>query len=1062
MLTVLNAYTLSECMEIMAEYAAAGEARGERNLIFCEDRLTLIAERALTRRMGGTFFSSVTTFARFLKTDAKVLSKQGSVMAIGGIMEELQRENALKCFTSAAGIRNNAKCVYETAAQLAASEVTCETLKESLAALPDGVLKDKVSDLAAVYEKYSGFLTREGYADESKYLALLPDCIRREKTVRGANVFFLCFSSFTAQAAETIRAAAETAANVYGVFCSGEEEIYTNRAENVFRRVCGEYGGAKVRSLGTEIGGEAEILRRGLFNPERLVGEGARTDKIRVFEAEDKSGEAEWIAANVKKAVSETPGLRYRDIAVLVPNAEDYSLPLGKAFAEYGIPCFFDVKKSLRRHPLGKFLLDCFAVVREGYSPSSVQALASDYFFGESDEYRNYLLKYANYRGGAKREIKTGELVETYDKERLKESRALLLKATGNVRRKGTGKSYCYAVRKILEDFDAERKLEELENSIDDPAQKSYLSQITGALSRLLDEAEMLTGDREMTLSEFENVLADGLDAADISLIPLKTDAVFVGDVAESRIEKVRVLFAAGMTDDVPGNADDTALVSDQEIEKLAEVKTRLEPTVAEVNLRTRESVCLNLCTFTDRLFLSYPLAADGSEPAVSEIFRYIDGLFRDGKGLRILPEKTLPKGDFKYKCAAPAPAIRELLIRKNEFEHFREDERKEYSSLYAALEELCVRERDDYIQKDRGQVRVERGEELFFRDGRISPTTLEEYFCCPFRNFSAQGLRLQEREETAVMATDSGNFVHELLQRVTAKINALKTEEEARVCATEIGREILKKPVYAAQADTAAGGYSSESLLREGAEVAAAVFRQIKESSYLVEETEKTVSTDDFRGKVDRVDATERYVRVIDYKTGKIDDTPLSYYTGRKLQLQLYMSAVKGERIPAGVFYFPASLSYGKEGEAKFRMKGFMNGDEDALLAGDPSLGSAGGEKSEFFDAKLTGNQRLEKVMDERTFSDFLDYAGYEARQGIRELKGGFIAPSPYKGECEYCRYGGMCGFNYDIYPVRSEDGVKPAAIAQIVRRIREGKEEPVASDEGELPVKLDEGEEA
>lgn len=43
-------------MEIMAEYAAAYEKTGGRNLIFCEDRLTLIAEKALVRKTGGTFF----------------------------------------------------------------------------------------------------------------------------------------------------------------------------------------------------------------------------------------------------------------------------------------------------------------------------------------------------------------------------------------------------------------------------------------------------------------------------------------------------------------------------------------------------------------------------------------------------------------------------------------------------------------------------------------------------------------------------------------------------------------------------------------------------------------------------------------------------------------------------------------------------------------------------------------------------------------------------------------------------------------------------------------------
>jgi ATP-dependent helicase/nuclease subunit B len=415
--------------------------------------------------------------------------------------------------------------------------------------------------------------------------------------------------------------------------------------------------------------------------------------------------------------------------------------------------------------------------------------------------------------------------------------------------------------------------------------------------------------------------------------------------------------------------------------------------------------------------------------------------LFADKKGLRLQAKKELSHKDFKYKCSARSPAIRELLIKKNEYERCREDTRREYSSLFAALEQLSVTEKDDYLQKCDGQVSVDCGERLFFRNGQISPTLLESYFCCPFCNFAAQGLRLREREETAVMATDSGNFIHALLEKTTKKLGELASEEEARTYATEVGKELLKQPLFSAQADTAAGRYSSSGLLSEGAEVAAAVFRQLKNSSYRVEETEKSVQTPSFRGKVDRVDETDKYVRVIDYKTGTIDDTALSYYTGRKLQLQLYMSAVKGDKTPAGVFYFPASVSYTTESEGKFRMKGFLNGDKDALLCGDNTLETSGG-KSEFFEAKWNDNARLEKVMDANTFSDFLDYAVCEAEQGAAELKRGFIAPSPYKGECKYCRYGGMCGFNYDLTGERSEEGIKPKAIAEIARRHKTGED--------------------
>ena len=1039
---VLKTYTLSECMETMAEYAAAYEERGGVNLIFCEDRLTLIAERALLNRVGGTFRSHVATFARFLKTEENTLSKEGSVMAVGEVMTRLQREGKLQCFTSVTGIGNNARCIYETLAQLSASEITPEVLNESATLLPDDMLKKKIVDLAAIYDGYTCFLRESGFVDESKYLSLLPGKIRKEGALKGVNVFFLGYNSFTAQAREAIRAVVETAANVIGIFCCGEEEIYANRAAESFASVCREYGKLQVRDLGTPLGDEAEILRKGLFNPMR-VGAKVETDKLCLFEADDKTAEAEYVATKIRRAMSETEGLRYRDFSVLVPDVSAYALPLKKALSEYGIPYFIDEKKSLRRHPVSRFLLDCFRVVRERFSPASVQSLTQNVLFGESDEYRNYLYKFANYRGGAKRAIKEGEAVEGYDRAALEGARERVLLATNGIKARGHGRDYCAAVRKIVVDFNIEKALEQLEKSIDDVAHKGYLSQIYKALEKVLAEAELLTGGKEMTVAEFEAVLKNGLEATEISLIPLKADAVFVGDITDSRIEKVHTLFAMGMTEAVPRASADTAIVSDKEIARLAEVKAMMEPTVAEVNLRARESVCLNLCTFTNTLHLSYPLAADGSEPALSDVFRYIDRLFVGTNGKKLCRHKKLSAEDFAYKCSAVAPAIRQLLIEKSEYEAKREDTRLQYSSLFTALDKLSVTEKDDYLAERGGQVRVEHGEELFFRDGKVSPTGLENYFACPFRNFAERGLRLKEREEATVLAVDTGNFIHELLQLTAKHAQEFKTEEELRIFALEEGAKMLQRSVYAMQQDTASGEVFSEKLLEEGVDVAAAAYRQIKNSDFAVERTEDSIDAEFFHGKVDRVDGTDKYVRVIDYKTGKIDDSFASYYTGQKIQLQLYMSELKGERIPAGVFYFPASINYTTEDEGRFRMRGFLNGSEDALLSGDKNLAKAGETtKSEYFPAALKNSSRTKRVMDEETFRDFLDYSVHVARQGCEEMKEGYIEASPYEGNCEYCKYGGMCGFNKDTAQPRKEPSVDAGMIAKIAKRKREGED--------------------
>jgi hypothetical protein len=72
-----------------------------------------------------------------------------------------------------------------------------------------------------------------------------------------------------------------------------------------------------------------------------------------------------------------------------------------------------------------------------------------------------------------------------------------------------------------------------------------------------------------------------------------------------------------------------------------------------------------------------------------------------------------------------------------------------------------------------------------------------------------------------------------------------------------------------------------------------------------------------------------------------------------------------------------------------------------------------------------------------------------YEARQGAKELRDGFIAPSPFKGACTYCRYGGLCGFNYDESAERTEEAIKPKTIAEIARRHREGEDMETEDEE-------------
>ena len=92
MIYSFNCTALPSALEELKKIISRNETNGVKTVIFCEDRLTLAAERTVCAAVGGTFSTSVYTLARFLATEKgkpdNVLSGQGSAMAVRKIIEE--------------------------------------------------------------------------------------------------------------------------------------------------------------------------------------------------------------------------------------------------------------------------------------------------------------------------------------------------------------------------------------------------------------------------------------------------------------------------------------------------------------------------------------------------------------------------------------------------------------------------------------------------------------------------------------------------------------------------------------------------------------------------------------------------------------------------------------------------------------------------------------------------------------------------------------------------------------------------------------------------------------
>lgn len=994
---IIGAPTLDDALGALTVRIAQAEERGEKNFIFCEDRLTLLTERAvLAATDGATCLTEVSTFARFLSDERRVLSKEGSIVALSAIMQE--KASLLTCFQE-----TQAAAVYETIAQLLSSRVDGALLRQS-ASESEGTLQRKLNDLALLLDEYGALLKSKNLVDENGYLALLPEKLSAG-ALRDTNVFFFAFPSFTAQAREGVRAAAENALSVTGIFLAGREEFYTNEGARVFKEVLSEYGQTKSLMAKSSLSGDALTLAKALFAPEKMTAAGIKSSHVHYMPCSDEAEEANAVCALIKKHV--LGGARYCDIAVLADGSD--TLVWEKAFSQYKIPYFVDRKRSFATHPFCKFLLSVLEGASDGGLPDTVDAVLSSYYFGDGDDYRNYLLKYGCWRGAYKREIREGEAVKRYDREALCACRERLISVLSLFPRKGKGAAFLQGVRALRAFVCEEDKTKALSQSFAD-AERSFLK--LTPLEGVLDEIEYLAGERLFTAREFSALLENGLKALSVSMIPQCKDAVFLGDITESKLTRAKILFCASLTDALPRVTSDTAVIDDGEISRLKTLSVEVEPAIAVVNARARESLALNLVSFGEELYLSYPQKKGGVEQNPSEVLSYCASAFR------LVPERDV----FPYNCSEEAPAALTLYTVKDDFEAGRENDERKFGALCAAL----LRE----PEQENGRAAVEKAGRLWF-SGDISPTLLERYFCCPYQSFAERALRLRQREEGAIPDTDAGTFVHAVLEEVAKELNALSDEQACRARAGAIARELLRTPKYAQLDDTGEGRYAGSRLISECAEAAAATYRHLAGSSFRVRATEEKVVLNELslRGTTDRVDEAEGYVRVIDYKTGAVDDKPISYYTGRKLQLQLYLLAAAGEHTPAGAFYFPAQESYSKAGEVKYRMQGYFSAEDEVMALMDNTREE--GKKSEFFE----GGGRTEKGMKQEDFNDFLAYSRLVALQAEREMLAGNIAPSPYDGVCPHCRYKGMCAF---VGTPRKESGGSCAEIVSIVRRER------------------------
>ena len=841
--------------------------------------------------------------------------------------------------------------------------VTPETLSEKADEMTDNApLKNKLTAFSLLYEKYAEYVLNSGASDGDDDLRVLARHIEEEDSYdENTYVWIDRFDKFMPQQAAVIEAILKKGAHVtISVCCTEngsetEKELYAETLPTLKAAYCwaDAYGFEGSREAGKAL---SHLLSKpDLYTLLSRWNEEYEYDtappNIRLFRARDTYSETERAACEICDLVR-GEGARYRDIAVMCGDENDYIHLIEAIFSEYGIPYFTDRKIILSDHPIAMQILSLFRVIRENWSYESVMSyLRAGFIYkkvgrgvfpldqNDIDELENFILKYGI--RGAKRWLSEDKWsyendiigtafgdepdednapkTDTVDALR-REIAAPVAKFAEAVKGRHDVKEIASALFEYLGDINLYAGLKFEISRFKKNGMVNEAEQFTKIWNLILDvlnqTAQALSGDK-LTLAEYEEYMSVGLTKCEIRAIPSGIDQVYVGSAERMSGASVKYIFVIGAKNGTfPTGVTTEGFFSDHDRSTLAEqFGIRIAPDTRRKTDEQYFKVYRALCAVSKKLYVSYSVQDEEGKPlGASHMYIDIKRKFPKLKEEDNLTENgseyvyiSSPKATMHHLITSLASAPRKNAAWEAVYDWYRDKDEWQ--------RQLGIIDRADYYERHGVLLKEDIANLLYSGHTEYSPTRLNSFSMCPFGYFMRYGLGAKEREEWDISPMSMGTYAHRVIHDFCAEVEKDAQSDSEKIDAwralTDEARDSLIDSIID---DTCAKIIASDSRDREKTR---SIFRRmgktIRSSAALVQkclasgdyaergmEKEFCVKLTDgasLKGTIDRVDVCETEdgrtcLRVIDYKTGSTEFDVVNIANGYNMQMVIYALA--------------------------------------------------------------------------------------------------------------------------------------------------------------------------
>lgn len=943
---------------------AAAEHCEVRTLV--PEQFAFTYDRKLYDAMGAAEFNSIRT-GTFRLLTAELLEKFAEqprdaaddvvkTVILHRLLHQLADAHALRFYGRHA---EKPAFLSEMTAQLTELMQSGSTPEQLLQACADteGVLSEKLYDIARIYAEYLDELERRGMRDVLRDPMNAAAAADASGYLTGAHIFLDEYESFTGDQYAMLQVMLRDAAEVWIALRTDDPDApdYTrfdavNQTARQLRRL------AKEQNTQSEIipcteqhrfhDASLAHLSRYLFTSDMPAF--PAKPAVTVVEARDITLEAEYTAAQIRRLMR--GGMRCRDIMVVMHDPARYGFLLEAAFQRYEIPYFMDLRRSVLYTAVMKLPLCLLSLMQRTTTDQILLLLKtqlSPLHPAEAAMLENYAYIW---------DIEGEQWERTFAKEtdpdaRMEAIRQKLMPAILRMRKAArqepvTGAALCEALYRCMDETGVPMRVGGLASHMNeqgDVAGGRALRRLWNRFTELLDALHDALTDIPLNPQQLSDLMTAVLRTNQIPVPPQTLDAVTVQSAAAARYDEPKAVFVLGVNDgQFPADIQQGGFFTEQERALLDAHGVALARSVRDLCADERLIVYKTLSAASERLWLCYSLADEkGAKSVPSALLGDVRTLL---PGVQIeCADRMGTEFYVSTKAAAYYSFVQDYTVTP-----------KERASVRAMLEEIPqeagrlnrlrqTADPDRLRVHDKALLRTLIGDRM-----TVSATQIENAVKCPFMGYCANNLRLLPRRKQDLNPLSGGNLVHACMERLFREhperedflaMTPADLKAHAERCAADFLRDQLGggsgRPARFLQQFSRMTARMHALLLHTQEEMRQSQFSP-DACELVIGRVGDETGTAPFtltlpggmlltlNGKIDRVDITQqdgrRYLRIVDYKTGAKEFFLGDLYYGLNLQMLLYLFALLDDpdyypgAAPAGVLYMPAGSPKSRE----------------------------------------------------------------------------------------------------------------------------------------------------